>query len=77
MPVLTDGQTIFFDISNQVFQLPPPGLPLHPPDESKVEREVFFSRLQEQVIVYASGQALGEALLAGRLVLIENVATSN
>ena len=77
MPVLTDGQTIFFDISNQVFQLPLPGLPFNPPDESKVEREVFFSRLQEQVIVYASGQALGEALLAGRLVLIENVATSN
>jgi len=69
--VLTNENTQFFDTLDNPPNLPPLGLPLIPPSDRATEATTFFARLNSNILVYASGEALGNALLAETVVLVQ------
>jgi len=71
--VLTNDDTEFFDSLDSPLKLPPPGSPLIPPLDSATDATTFFTRLNSNVLVYASGEGLGDVLLAKIVVLVQRL----
>jgi hypothetical protein len=51
----------------------PPGPPLVPPPGSATDAATFFTRLNPNVLVYASGEVQGDALLAKTVILVQRL----
>lgn len=72
VPVVTDGQTQYFDARNDPPPLPAPGQPPRPRSDNAINAAEFFAQVPDNS-VNATGQTLGNALLAERLVLLPRV----
>ena len=71
--VLTNDDTQFFDTLDNPPNLPPPGPPLVPPPNSITDETTFFTRLNSDILISASGEVQGNSLLADIVVLIQRL----